>query len=134
MPTLVFDIETTAQPLENFDEVQQEYLLREAEKIPDEAARATKREEIIRMFSLWPLTGHVVCIAMLNSESQRGQVLYTAEDFDEDSAEGGPVELACADCDGARRPAVHRASCVDRGSAEMPDKPLPTAPYCQVRC
>ena len=98
MPTLVFDIETTAQPLENFDEVQQEYLLREAEKIPDEAARATKREEIIRMFSLWPLTGQVVCIAMLNAESQRGQVLYVAEDFEEDAVEGGPVEfMPCAD-------------------------------------
>ena len=98
MPTHVFDIETTAQPLENFDEVQQEYLLREAEKIPDETARATKREEIIRMFSLWPLTGQVVCIAMLNAESQRGQVLYVAEDFEEDAVEGGPVEfMPCAD-------------------------------------
>lgn len=98
MPKLVFDIETTAQPLENFDEVQQEYLLREAEKIPDETARNAKREEITRMFSLWPLTGQVVCIAMLNAESQRGQVLYTAEDFEEDAAEGGPVEfMPCAD-------------------------------------
>jgi DNA polymerase elongation subunit (family B) len=98
MPTLVFDIETTAQPLENFDEVQQEYLLREAEKIPDENLRAIKSEEITRMFSLWPLTGNVVCIAMLNAESQRGQVLYTAEDFEEDGAEAGPVEfMPCAD-------------------------------------
>ena len=98
MPTLVFDIETTAQPLENFDEVQQEYLLRDAGKIPDETARATRRDEIVRMFSLWPLTGHVVCIAMLNAESQRGQVLYTAEDFEEDAVEGGPVEfMPCAD-------------------------------------
>ena len=98
MPTLVFDIETTAQPLENFDEVQQEYLLREAEKIPDEVARVTKRDEITRMFSLWPLTGNVVCIAMLNAESQRGQVLYTSEDFEEDGAEAGPVEfMPCAD-------------------------------------
>src|SRR5688572_23238108 len=79
MARLVFDIETSAQPLENFDEVQQEYLLREAEKIPDEVARAAKREEIQRMFALWPFTGQVVCIAMLNAESQRGQVLFTAE-------------------------------------------------------
>ena len=62
MATLVFDIESTAQPLENFDEVQQEYLFRELQKIPDEAARAARREEIQRQFSLWPLTGHVVCI------------------------------------------------------------------------
>jgi len=98
MARLVFDIETTAQPLENFDEVQQEYLLREAEKIPDETARAAKREEIQRMFALWPFTGQVACIAMLNAESQRGQVLYIAEDFDEDGAEAGPVEfMPCAD-------------------------------------
>jgi hypothetical protein len=97
MPRLIFDIETTAQPLENFDEVQQEYLLREAEKLPDETAKAAKREEITRMFSLWPLTGQVVCIAMLNAESLRGQVLFLAEDF-EDDAEAGPVEFVpCAD-------------------------------------
>jgi len=97
MAKLVFDIETSALPLENFDEVQQEYLLREAEKIPDEAAKATKREELVRMFSLWPFTAQVVCVAMLNAESQRGQVLFLAEDFEED-AEGGPVEFVpCAD-------------------------------------
>ena len=48
MATLVFDIETTAQPVENFDEVQQEYLFREAQKIPDEAAREARRAEIQR--------------------------------------------------------------------------------------
>ena len=93
MPKLVFDIETSALPLENFDEVQREYLLREAEKIPDEAARATKREEVLRQFSLWPLTAQVVCIAMLNAETQRGQVLFTAEDCAEPAAETGPVEF-----------------------------------------
>ena len=60
MPRLIFDIETTGQPLEDFDEVQQEYLLREAEKLPDEAGRAVKRDEILRTFSLWPFTGQVV--------------------------------------------------------------------------
>lgn len=98
MAKLVFDIETSALPLENFDETQQEYLLREAEKIPDETARATKREEIQRQFSLWPLTAQVVCIAMVNADTLRGQVLFTAEDFEEDAVEGGPVEfMPCAD-------------------------------------
>ncbi len=32
MAKLVFDIETSALPLENFDEAQQEYLFREARK------------------------------------------------------------------------------------------------------
>jgi 3'-5' exonuclease len=93
MPKLVFDIETSALPLEQFDETQQEYLFREAWKIPDEAARETRRAEIQQQFSLWPLTAQVVCIAMLNADTQRGQVLFTAEDYEPDEAEGGPVEF-----------------------------------------
>ena len=93
MAQLVFDIETSALPLETFDEVQQEYLLREVEKIADEEARATKREEVLRQFNLWPFTAQVVCIAMLNAETLRGQVLFTAEDFEEDTTEGTPVEF-----------------------------------------
>jgi len=95
---LVFDIETSGLPLENFDEVQQEYLLRDLEKIPDETARAVRREEILRMFSLWPFTAQVVCVAMLNAESLRGQVLFLADDFEEDAVEDGPVEfMPCGD-------------------------------------
>ncbi len=93
MATLVFDIETTAQPLENFDEAQQEYLFREAGKIADEPAREKKRAEIRQLFSLWPLTGQVVCIAMLNAEKQRGQTLFLAEDFEEDAEEASPVKF-----------------------------------------
>jgi 3'-5' exonuclease len=95
--TLVFDIETTAQPLENFDEAQQEYLFRETEKIDDAIARQARRDEIARMMSLWPFTSQVVCIAMLNAESLRGQSIFIAEDF-EDAGEAGPVEFVpCAD-------------------------------------
>ena len=98
MATLVFDIETTAQPVENFDEVQQEYLFREAEKIADETAREKKRAEIRQMFSLWPFTAQVVCIAMLNAEKQRGQVLFIAEDYEEVDDETAPVKfIPCAD-------------------------------------
>jgi DNA polymerase elongation subunit (family B) len=97
MAKLVFDIETTAQPLENFDTVQQEYLFREASKLPDETHRALRREEIQRLFSLWPLTATLACIAMLNAETARGQVLFLAEDF-EDEAQTGPVEFVpCVD-------------------------------------
>ena len=83
MATLVFDIETTAQPLENFDDAQQEYLFREAEKLADATAKDAKREEITKFMSLWPFTSQVVCIAMLNAETQRGQTLFVAEDFEE---------------------------------------------------
>jgi len=33
MATIIFDIETSALPLDNFDEAQQEYLFREAGKL-----------------------------------------------------------------------------------------------------
>lgn len=98
MAKLVFDIETTALPLETFDEAQQEYLFREAGKIGEEAARQAKRLEIQHLFSLWPLTARVVCIAMLNAETSRGQVLFAAEDYVDEGEEAGPVEFVpCMD-------------------------------------
>jgi DNA polymerase elongation subunit (family B) len=80
---LVFDIETSALPLAQFDEVQQEYLFREALNLPDPEARQKRQEELHRQFNLWPFTAQVVCIAMLNADSSRGQVLFIAEDFEE---------------------------------------------------
>jgi DNA polymerase elongation subunit (family B) len=98
MATLVFDIETTALPLETFDDVQQEYLFREANKLPDETERAARRAELERMFSLWPLTSCVVCIAMLNADTQRGKVLFTADDYEDDTGGDNPVEFVpCVD-------------------------------------
>lgn len=97
MAKLVFDIETSALPTEYFDEVQQEYLFRDALRLPEGPERDARRAEIEPMFSLWPLTAQVVCVAMLNAESQRGQVLFLAEDY-EDEAQGGPVEFVpCVD-------------------------------------
>ncbi len=98
MAKLVFDIETSALPLDLFDEAQQEYLFRDCQKLPDLEAREARRAEIHQQFSLWPLTGHAVCIAMLNAETSRGQVLFTADDYEEDGADAGPVEFVpCVD-------------------------------------
>ena len=98
MAKLVFDIETSALPVECFDEAQQEYLFRETDKLADPTARETRRTEIQHLFSLWPLTARVVCIAMLNVETQRGQVLFTADDYEESAVEDGPVEFVpCVD-------------------------------------
>ena len=98
MAKLVFDIETSALPLESFDEAQVEYLFRDAGKIPDEAARQTRRAELQQQLNLYPFTAHIVCIAMLNAETSRGQVLFTAEDFEADAGESGPVEFVpCVD-------------------------------------
>ena len=95
MAKLVFDIETSALPLDQFDEAQQEYLFRECEKIADETARGARHTEIQQQCSLWPFTAQVVCIAMLNADTARGQVLFTAAEYEEDGAEAGPVEFVC---------------------------------------
>ncbi len=92
---LVFDIETSALPLEQFDASQQEYLFRDAERLPDESDRARRRAEITQQFNLWPLTAQVVCIAMVNADSGKGQVLYQADDFEEESeAPADGIEFA----------------------------------------
>jgi DNA polymerase elongation subunit (family B) len=96
MATLIFDIETSALPTDNFDEAQTEYLFRDAERLADPLERDRRRAEIQQMMSLWPFTSRVLCIAMLNAETARGQVLFTADDFREEPA--GQVEfVACCD-------------------------------------
>ena len=98
MAKLVFDIETSAVSPDEFDSVQQEYLFREAYKLPEGPERDAVREQVTRQFSLWPFTAQVVCVAMLNAESCRGQVLFTADDFEDNAGEAGPVEFVpCAD-------------------------------------
>ena len=96
MPTLVFDIETSALPKEAFDEAQLEYLFRPAERV-EEDQREAKREEIQRMFNLWPMTAQVVCIAMLNAESNRGKVLYISDDYEEVEDSGPYDYVPCID-------------------------------------
>lgn len=97
MAKLVFDIETSALPPEIHDDAQLEYLFREVEKLPDETAREAKRTEIRQMFNLWPFTAQVVCIAMLNAGSARGQVLFIAEDYEEEVDSGAVEFVPCAD-------------------------------------
>src|SRR5438309_1040872 len=98
MAKLVFDIETSALPLERFDEAQQEYLFRECAKIADETARSARRGEITQQCSLWPFTSQVVCIAMLNADTARGQVLYTAAEHQAGADEASPVQyISCMD-------------------------------------
>src|SRR5436853_7468173 len=99
MARLVFDIETTALPLETFDDIQREYLFREAMRLPEGAERDGKRAEIQNQFNLWPFTARVICIAMLNVDSSRGQVLFVAEDFEpEPDDEAKPVKFVpCMD-------------------------------------
>lgn len=98
MAKLAFDLETSALPLATFDEAQQEYLFREAVRLPDEAARQARRVDIEQQMNLWPFTAQAVCIAMLNVESCRGQVLYLSDHLEPDADEAGAVEfVACTD-------------------------------------
>jgi 3'-5' exonuclease len=98
VPILVFDIETSASATETLDAVQLEYLFRDAERLPTEDERALRRQELTRQMSLWPLTARVVCVAMLNLDSQRGQVLYQIGPGETEAAGGEPVRyVPCAD-------------------------------------
>src|SRR5260370_14898362 len=94
MANLVFDIETSALPREGFDPAQQEYLFRECEKMAEAPARATRRAEIQQQFNLWPFTAQVVCIAMLNADTARGQVLFTAADCEPEAGENAAVKFS----------------------------------------
>ena len=93
MATLVFDIETSAVPLDSFDESSQEYLMRPANNLPTSEEQEAKREEITRMMNLWPFTAQVVCIAMINAETLRGQVIFIADDFESNTRDVTGVDF-----------------------------------------
>ena len=93
MATLVFDIETSAVPLDSFDESSQEYLMRPANNLPTGEEQEAKREELTRMMSLWPFTAQVVCIAMINAETLRGQVIFIADDFESNTRDVTGVDF-----------------------------------------
>jgi len=93
MAKLVFDIETSALPLEQFDEAQQEYLFREREKIADEAARkraARGAAAAIQSLAVDRASGlhrDVECRHLSRPGALHG------EDYDEEAEEAGPVEF-----------------------------------------
>ena len=93
MATLVFDIETSAVPLDSFDESSQEYLMRPANNLPTSEEQEAKREELTRMMNLWPFTAQVVCIAMINVETLRGQVIFIADDFESNTRDVTGVDF-----------------------------------------
>jgi len=93
MATLVFDIETSAVPIDSFDESSQEYLMRPANNLPTGEEREAKREELTRMMNLWPFTAQVVCIAMINAETLRGQVIFIADDFESNTCDVTGVDF-----------------------------------------
>ncbi len=69
MSKVIVDIETIGVDFETLDEKSQEYLLKFCEN--DE-----EREDTKKKLSLYPLTGEVVTIGMLNPETMKGVALF----------------------------------------------------------
>ena len=73
MARVVIDIETLGYPIDSFDEVRRDYLLRFAETEAD-------REEAIQKLSLYPTTAQIIAIGMLNPETNHGAILFQADE------------------------------------------------------
>ena len=72
MSRVVVDIETVGAPLESFDDVQQEYLLKFSDT-------EEKKAETIQKFSLYPTTAQIIVIGMLNPDTGHGKVLFQSD-------------------------------------------------------
>lgn len=83
MATVVLDIETAGQSWDDLDDAQRTYLSRNARS-------EEERERIPEMMSLWPFTGKIITVAMLNPDSGRGRVWYEKSDGrqEENSSDG----------------------------------------------
>jgi hypothetical protein len=81
MPRVVIDIETTGVSFDSLDPQAQEYLLKAA-RTPEE------RDLVPEQLSFSPLTGQVVCIGMLNPDTDKGVVYFQKPGDSETTAEG----------------------------------------------
>lgn len=86
MSAVVFDIETLGFPIETFDEVQQEYLMKFADT-------EEKREVELQKLNLYPLTAQIIAIGMLNPETKSGKVFYQSNVKESYSSVDGKVEF-----------------------------------------
>jgi hypothetical protein len=73
---LVFDIETVGCEFENLSESQQEFLLRYAEQETESSKKETMIENVKRCLSLYPFTAKIVCLALMNTETNKTLVLF----------------------------------------------------------
>ena len=71
MSQLIFDIETRGFEGDNLDPVVKENLLKHADS--DE-----EKEGILARTGLWPVSGEIAAIAMLNPQSNKGKVYFQA--------------------------------------------------------
>jgi hypothetical protein len=81
--SVVFDIETVGVAWDSLDDAQRTYLEKNAKT--DE-----ERRKLPEMLSLWPFTGRIVAIAMVNPDTGRGRAWYEKTDGrDEERSEDG---------------------------------------------
>ena len=90
MTRVVFDIETLGFPLETFDEVRQEYLLKFADT-------EEKRESEIQKLSLHALTAQIIVIGMLNPDTRAGKVFYQSTTNERFTSDDGKAEFISGD-------------------------------------
>ncbi len=83
MAAVVFDIETSGFLPETFDKAQFDYLMKGADKEESEEKREELKAELIKQLNLWPLTAHVVAVALLNVESGNGISLFCSDEESE---------------------------------------------------
>ena len=69
MAKLIVDIETVGFDFDRFDLKSREYLLKFSET-------EEEKEEAIKRLNLYPLTGEVVTIGLLNPKTMKGQILF----------------------------------------------------------
>jgi uncharacterized protein YprB with RNaseH-like and TPR domain len=76
MRQIVFDIETVSFPFETLAESQQEYLLRDAQKIEDQKEKEKKIDDSIRYTSLYPFTAKVIVIGLYDVQKEKSFIYY----------------------------------------------------------
>lgn len=69
MAKIIIDIETIGYDFESFDAKAQEYLLKYGQT-------EEEKEDIKKKLALYPLTGEIVTIGMLNPETEKGYALF----------------------------------------------------------
>ncbi|MGH2567593.1 MAG: ribonuclease H-like domain-containing protein [Bacteroidota bacterium] len=72
MSRVVVDIETLAFPLASFDRIQQDYLLKFA-------GTDEEKLETLKKLNLYPTTAQIIAIGMYNPDTERGKILFQAE-------------------------------------------------------
>lgn len=86
MARVVLDIETLGYPLDFFDPVQQEYLLKFSDT-------EEKKHETIQKFSLYPTTSQIITVGMLNPDTGHGKILFQSEGTVDEMSEDGTVHF-----------------------------------------